>query len=205
MIIFKFATKNIIEMQRAVFLILFQLIFLSVGYAQQQVLVCDAATGFPLRDVETYADSAHIGKTTYLGIIHLPDSFRTATFRRKGFLSETLTREEVLSDTVFLYAAEHYLDEVIVMGKKTINGAELLKRMPKRDILEKATPGALGAFDFGKTIDFRYQRDKRHVKKNREIFKKLDELDDPDPIMRAYKATLLKQKTAQQQKNEREQ
>lgn len=49
----------------------------------QQVLVCDGATRFPLRDVETLADDKPVGKTDYLGHIVLPENFSTATFRQR--------------------------------------------------------------------------------------------------------------------------
>ncbi|GAB6983287.1 hypothetical protein JCM15908A_16620 [Prevotella dentasini JCM 15908] len=152
----------------------------------QQVLVCDGATRFPLRDVQTFIDNRLIGKTTYQGLIAIPDSFSTATFQRKGFLSEKLTREEVLRDTVFLYPAEHYLDEVIVYGRHIINGKKTLEKMPKRDILEEQPPHSMGEFDLGILLDKRFRRDKEHVEKLREIFRKMDG-DDDDPIMKAYR------------------
>ena len=79
-------------------------------------------------------------------------------------------------------------------GKHTVNGRELLKQMPKRDILEKAPKRALGEFDVGLMLDKRLRRDKEHVKKQREIFKKFDGINTEDPIMRAYNNTIAEQK-----------
>ena len=163
----------------------------------QKVLVCDGATRFPIRDV----DGKNVGLTTWQGIINLPDSFQTASFKKKGYTPEKLFRSEVLRDTVFLFPAEHYLDEVVVIGKQVINGRETLKKMPKRDILEDGPSGGLGGFDLGLILDKRYRRDRRHVRELREIFKKMDGLEDKeDPILKAYRQTQLELKADSIQK-----
>ena len=156
----------------------------------QKVLVCDGATRFPIRDVLVSADGKNVGLTTWQGIINLPDSFQTATFKKKGYAPEKLLRDEVLRDTVFLFPAEHYLDEVVVIGKQVVDGRELLKKMPKRDILEKKPAHSLLEFDVGLMLDKRLRRDRQHVEKLREVFKKMDGLDDKeDPILKAYRQT----------------
>lgn len=156
----------------------------------QKVLVCDGVTRFPIRDVLVSADGKNVGLTTWQGFINLPDSFQTATFKKKGYAPEKLMRDEVLRDTVFLFPAEHYLDEVVVTGKQVVDGRELLKKMPKRDILEKKPPHSLQEFDFGLMLDKRLRRDRQHVEKLREVFKKMDGLDDKeDPILKAYRLT----------------
>ena len=156
----------------------------------QKVLVCDGATRFPIRDVLVSADGKNVGLTTWQGIINLPDSFQTATFKKKGYAPEKLLRDEVLRDTVFLFPAEHYLDEVVVIGKQVVDGRELLKKMPKRDILEKKPAHSLLEFDVGLMLDKRLRRDRQHVEKLREVFKKMDGLEDKeDPILKAYRLT----------------
>ena len=156
----------------------------------QKVLVCDGATHFPIRDVLVSVDGKNVGLTTWEGYINLPDSFQTATFKKKGYAPEKLLRDEVLRDTVFLFPAEHYLDEVVVIGKQVVDGRELLKKMPKRDILEKKPAHSLQEFDFGLMLDKRLRRDRKHVEKLREVFKKMDGLDDKeDPILKAYRLT----------------
>ncbi|MCR5077609.1 MAG: hypothetical protein K6A82_06190 [Prevotella sp.] len=161
----------------------------------QQVLVCDAVSRFPIRDVAVTADGRPAGLTTWQGIVSLPDSFQLASFKKKGYAPEKLRRDEILRDTVFLFPAEHYLDEVVVVGKQTVDGAELLKKMPKRDILEEASPHAAGGFDLGLLLDKRLRRDKKHVRKLREIFKRMDGVaDDEDPILKAYRETLMEMK-----------
>ena len=170
----------------------------------QKVLVCDGATHFPIRDVLVSVDGKNVGLTTWQGIINLPDSFQTATFKKKGYAPEKLFRSEVLRDTVFLFPAEHYLDEVVVIGKQVIDGRELLKKMPKRDILEKKPAHSLLEFDVGLMLDKRLRRDRKHVEKLREVFKKMDGLEDKeDPILKAYRQTQLELKADSiQKKNE---
>lgn len=170
----------------------------------QKVLVCDGATRFPIRDVLVSVDGKNVGLTTWQGIINLPDSFQTATFKKKGYAPEKLFRSEVLRDTVFLFPAEHYLDEVVVIGKQVIDGRELLKKMPKRDILEKKPAHSLLEFDVGLMLDKRLRRDRKHVEKLREVFKKMDGLEDKeDPILKAYRQTQLELKADSiQKKNE---
>ena len=156
----------------------------------QKVLVCDGATRFPIRDVLVSADGKNVGLTTWQGFINLPDSFQTATFKKKGYAPEKLFRSEVLRDTVFLFPAEHYLDEVVVIGTQVVDGRELLKKMPKRDILEKKPAHSLLEFDVGLMLDKRLRRDRKHVEKLREVFKKMDGLEDKeDPILKAYRQT----------------
>ena len=170
----------------------------------QKVLVCDGATRFPIRDVLVGVDGKNVGLTTWQGIINLPDSFQIATFKKKGYAPEKLYRSEVLRDTVFLFPAEHYLDEVVVIGKQVVDGRELLKKMPKRDILEKKPAHSLLEFDVGLMLDKRLRRDRKHVEKLREVFKKMDGLEDKeDPILKAYRQTQLELKADSiQKKNE---
>ena len=194
-------------MQIRLFLFFLWLLLPLSSLQAQKVLVCDGATRFPIRDVLVSVDGKNVGLTTWQGIINLPDSFQTASFKKKGYAPEKLLRSEVLRDTVFLFPAEHYLNEVVVIGKQVVDGRELLKKMPKRDILEKRPSGGLGGFDLGLILDKRYRRDRRHVEKLREVFKKMDGLDDKeDPILKAYRQTQMELKADSiQKKNSRQQ
>ena len=193
-------------MQIRLFLFFLWLLLPLSSLQAQKVLICDGATHFPIRDVLVSVDGKNVGLTTWQGIINLPDSFQTASFKKKGYAPEKLFRSEVLRDTVFLFPAEHYLDEVVVIGKQVVDGRELLKKMPKRDILEKRPPSSLGEFDLGLMLDKRYRRDRRHVEQLREIFKKMDGLDEKeDPVLKAYRQTQLELKAdSLQQKNARQ-
>ena len=191
-------------MQIRLFLFFLCLLLPLSSLRAQKVLVCDGATRFPIRDVLVSVDGKNVGLTTWQGIINLPDSFQTASFKKKGYAPEKLFRSEVLRDTVFLFPAEHYLDEVVVIGKQVIDGRELLKKMPKRDILEKKPAHSLLEFDVGLMLDKRLRRDRKHVEKLREVFKKMDGLEDKeDPILKVYRQTQLELKADSiQKKNE---
>lgn len=191
-------------MQIRLFLFFLWLLLPLSSLQAQKVLICDGATHFPIRDVLVSVDGKNVGLTTWQGIINLPDSFQTASFKKKGYAPEKLFRSEVLRDTVFLFPAEHYLDEVVVIGKQVIDGRELLKKMPKRDILEKKPAHSLLEFDVGLMLDKRLRRDRKHVEKLREVFKKMDGLEDKeDPILKAYRQTQLELKADSiQKKNE---
>ena len=181
-----------IAIQIRLFLFFLWLLLPLSSLQAQKVLVCDGATRFPIRDVLVSVDGKNMGLTTWQGIINLPDSFQTATFKKKGYSPEKLFRSEVLRDTVFLFPAEHYLDEVVVVGKQMVDGRALLEKMPKRDILEKRPRAVLGGFDLGVMLDKRYRRDKRHVAQLREVFKKMDKIGEKeDPILKAYRETQM--------------
>ena len=191
-------------MQIRLFLFFLWLLLPLSSLQAQKVLVCDGATHFPIRDVLVSVDGKNVGLTTWQGIINLPDSLQTASFKKKGYAPEKLFRSEVLRDTVFLFPADHYLDEVVVIGKQVVDGRELLKKMPKRDILEKKPAHSLLEFDVGLMLDKRLRRDRKHVEKLREVFKKMDGLEDKeDPILKAYRQTQLELKADSiQKKNE---
>ena len=179
-------------MQRKVLLLFIFIIHLTIACAQQ-VQVCDGVTNLPIRDVLIAVNGKHFGKTDYRGIINLPVAYETATFSKVKYHTETLTQTEVQKDTVFLFPEKQSLGEVVVWGKHIVNGRELLKQMPKRDILDKAPKHDIREFDIGLMLDKRLRRDKEHVRKQREIFKTFDGINTEDPILRAYNETKAEQ------------
>ncbi len=178
--------QNTIVCPKIIFLrlSLLMLCAVSLNGKAQKILVCDAISSFPVRDVEVRVDGQLVGKTIYLGTITLPDTFKIVSFNTRGYLPESLKREEVLRDTVFLFPSEHSLNEVIVVGKRSLNADKLSRNMPKRDLQDYGYLDASGGgFDLATIFDKRLNRDREHVRQNREIFKKLD---GKDPIEQAY-------------------
>ena len=49
-------------------------------------------------------------------------------------------------------------------------------------------------------LDKRLRRDKEHVRKQREVFKKFDGINVGDPILRAYHETMAEQKRKKMEK-----
>ena len=162
---FTFAIVNQTSMQRKVLSLFIFIMHVTIVCAQQ-VQVCDGVSSLPIRDVLIAVNGKHFGKTDYRGII---------------------------KDTVFLFPEKQSLGEVVVWGKHTVNGRELLKQMPKRDILEAAPKHDIREFDIGLMLDKRLRRDKEHVKKQREILRKFDGINTEDPILRAYNETKAEQ------------
>lgn len=179
-------------MQRKVLSLFIFIMHVTIVCAQQ-VQVCDGVSSLPIRDVLIAVNGKHFGKTDYRGIINLPIAYETATFSKTKYHTETLTQTEVQKDTVFLFPEKQSLGEVVVWGKHTVNGRELLKQMPKRDILEAAPKHDIREFDIGLMLGKRLRRDKEHVKKQREIFRKFDGINTEDPILRAYNETKAEQ------------
>ena len=179
-------------MQRKVLSLFVFIMHVTIVYAQQ-VQVCDGVSSLPIRDVLIAVNGKHFGKTDYRGIINLPVAYETATFSKTKYHTEILTQTEVQKDTVFLFPEKQSLGEVVVWGKHTVNGRELLKQMPKRDILEAAPKHDIREFDIGLMLDKRLRRDKEHVKKQRGIFQKFDGINTEDPILRAYNETKAEQ------------
>lgn len=169
-------------------------LLLSLDTAPRTCLVCDLETRAPLRDVKVTVDSIPLGKTNYSGQIILPDSFKTAVFSKTGYHKETLLAEETRQDTVFLLPNSHRIDEITIWGKKRINMDEIRRNHPPADILRKERQ-SLSSFDFFSFFDFKGKKDKKQARKLREIFKRIDE--EEDPMEKAYKQSI-----AEKQKKE---
>ena len=158
------------------YLCFFISIIITVDVKAQQILVCDAISRFPVRDVEVCVDGQFIGKTIYLGTVTLPKQFKQASFKAKGYSSEKLTREEVLRDTVFLFPSKHSLNEVVVIGKHKLNIDSLSRNMSKKELYDYGyiKSSGVGSFDFATVLDRRLNRDREHVQQDKEIIKKLN-------------------------------
>ena len=108
-------TKNTLFNKVRIFtLILCLICSFSSEVNAQKILICDAVTRFPIKDVEVKADRILVGRTSYLGEIILPKTFNVVSFRSNGYLLETLYQNEVPRDTMFLYPSENTLNEVVV-------------------------------------------------------------------------------------------
>ena len=181
-------------MIRNIFLLAFWLSALSLH--AQQTLVCNGETRVPMRDVDVSVDSSFVGRTTWQGLITLPTDYHKATFRRKGFLTETLLRSEVVRDTVFLFPNVNSLDEVVVWGEKMLNAKELRSNIPYLDPSKKR-PTPILSFDLGDVLDKRKRHDIKTLKKTREVFRHMDEQEDP--IARAYYNTMAEMERQRRQ------
>jgi hypothetical protein len=157
----------------------------------RKFVVADMETRVPVRDAVVSTKSGYRDTTNYRGICYIPTKFDTLSVSHGKYLTERLTMKET-KDTTFLIPNSHQLSEVTVWGE---GGPSVSKGLTEqvRQIFRENTPNAGFGFDFAKILDGRYRRDMKHLRKTKEIFKKLDK-DDEDPIVRAYKEAMEEKK-----------
>ena len=83
---------------------------------QSQKVVIDAGTMRPLAGVRIITDDNHSITTKANGGFFISGSFRLVTFSRQGYISRSLTKEELM-DTVLLLPSSVELNEVVIIGK----------------------------------------------------------------------------------------
>lgn len=157
----------------------------------RKFVVADMETRVPVRDAVVSTKSGYRDTTNYRGICYIPTKFDTLSVSHGKYLTERLTMKET-KDTTFLIPNSHQLSEVTVWGE---GGPSVSKGLTEqvRQIFRENTPNAGFGFDFAKILDGRYRRDMKHLRKTKEIFKKLDK-DDEDLIVRAYKEAMEEKK-----------
>lgn len=191
-------------------MLLYLLLFVSLGLSAQEAkesqtvpqsetarpqlrkfVVADLETHVPVRGAIVSTKSGYRDTTNYRGICYIPTKFDTLSVSHGKYLTERLTMKET-KDTTFLIPNSHQLSEVTVWGE---GGPSVSKGLTEqvRQIFRENTPGGGLGFDFAKILDGRYRRDMKHLRKTKEIFKKLDK-DDEDPIVRAYKEAMEEKK-----------
>ena len=140
--------------------------------AQRKLAVLDFETGFPIEGVSVIVDSLEAKKTNGLGVVFIQEPFDSITFSHLKYGKEKLAREEI-TDTMYLFAKDFMLDEVVVVGLSP----ELLKqvRAKREEILSAPDHPSLLTFDLGKMLDKRGRRDRKHLKRARKIIKEWDE------------------------------
>lgn len=191
-------------------MLLYLLLFVSLGLSAQETkesqtvpqsetarpqlrkfVVADMETRVPVRDAVVSTKSGYRDTTNYRGICYIPTKFDTLSVSNPKYLTERLVMGEA-RDSTFLIPSSHQISEVTVWGE---GGPSVSKGLTEqvRQIFRENTPSAGFGFDFAKILDGRYRRDMKHLRKTKEIFKKLDK-DDEDPIVRAYKEAMEEKK-----------
>lgn len=161
------------EMLRYVLVLLSVTCCLSLE-AQRRVKVLDFETELPVTDVSVRVDSGTVLRTNYQGIVELPVPFDSVTFSHLQYYKEKLSQAEV-ADTMFLMPQHNVLPELVVTGispdllRALRRGAEQNRNMPRFSV---AFP--ILTFDFANMLDVRGRRDRRHLKRAREIMREYD-------------------------------
>ena len=174
----------------------------------RKFVVADMETRVPIRKAVVTTQDGFRDSTNYRGIVRIPKDFDTLRVYKAGYLATKLSMKEA-GDTTFLIPSGKSLREVTVWGKDGSNRAnENMAGGLLQAIREGAAeaPKGIAHFDFANMLDRRGRRDRKHLKKVKAAFEKMDQLDD-DPIVNAYmkdqEAKRLK-KEQQQAKDERD-
>ena len=138
--------------------------------AQRKIQVLDLETHLPVIGVNVRTDSVLVGKTDAQGFVVVKEPFREITFSHIEYAKEKLVWTE-LEDTMYLLPLRYTIGEVVVTGV----GPDLKRNMKKNHEAMLNQPIVSGlSFDFGKMLDKRYRRDRKHYKKAKELLREWD-------------------------------
>lgn len=174
----------------------------------RKLVVVDMETRVPIRKVVVTTKDGYRDSSNYRGIVRIPKDFDTLRVYKPGYLMTKLSLKEV-GDTTFLIPSCNSLREVTVWGKDGSNRANENMAGGLMEAIREgaaAAPKGIASFDFANMLDRRGRRDRKHLKKVKAAFDKMDRLDD-DPIVNAYlkdQETKRLKKEQQQAKNERD-
>lgn len=149
--------------------------------AQRRMIVVDAETKVPVRDVQVYTPEGMDTLTAWDGTFAVPDSFSHLTFRHPHFEQRYILSSELQGDTVWLLPVSNALGEVIIWGRRRFDErmANILKPSAEQALLDQlpqAVPAgpnvlALAGWLYEKTIGkilAKRSRSKKHQKAMRE-------------------------------------
>lgn len=150
--------------------------------AQKTCVIADAETHVPIRDALVHTDNGVWARTDYRGYFTIKYPFDSAEVSKKGYLSTTVYLE-TLPDSVFLLPEAHQLSTVEVWGKAN----ESINRMTERiqeEVAEQPEAVTGIGFDLLGLFDRRSRRDRKHLKKAKELLRQMD--GQGDPVIEEY-------------------
>ncbi len=184
------------------------LIMLAVApaLAQEQSLrkfvVADIETRVPIRGAIVFTGDGYRDTTNYRGVCYIPTAFDTLSVYRNGYLTERLLPKET-GDTTFVIPSGRRIDEVTVWGKDPSDRLmDNIERWIDRQNIGLPDPGEAAlsvGFDLGNMLDKRARRDRKHLRKVEESFRKMDEADK-DPIVVAYRREMERKRQEEEQR-----
>lgn len=155
--------------------VFFFIYFCATMQAQRVVVVCDMETHTPLRGVAVVTTEKYRDTTNYLGVCHLPVTYTEATFMRPNYIAYTI-KPENMADTILLLPAMNALSEVVVWGKDLRQNSVMSFSDAVKAAAASVPHYKTGAnFDAAMMFDRRLRRDKKHLKKAKEILKEWDD------------------------------
>lgn len=150
--------------------------------AQKTCVIADAETHVPLRDALVHTDNGVWARTDYRGYFTVKYPFDSAEVSKKGYV-KTRVYFESLPDSVFLLPEAEQLSTVEVWGTAT-EQVNAMENQIKEEVAEQPRAVTGIGFDLNGLFDRRARRDRKHLKKAKELGKEMDE--QADPIIDAY-------------------
>lgn len=130
-------------------LILLFAICSTAATAQRQVVVADAETGVPVRDVQIFINGDENRRTTsdYKGETAIPDTARSLTLCHPKYEKRIMNISE-LADTVRLLPNYNRLNEIVIKGRRPTISPDMMAGIKPAGQVAPASSGAAIWFDF---------------------------------------------------------
>lgn len=172
-------------MKRIILICLLNLQVSICGWAQKTCVIASAENHLPIREVLIHTNNNHWARTDYRGYFGMKYQFDSATVSKPGYIKTTIYLKN-LPDTVFLLPETKQIGEVTVWGKNQEHIEQMERDIQNKiDVIPHSSSGLSG--NFLGWMDKQGNRDRKHLKKAKEVFR---EMDKKDPIVSAYeKAT----------------
>lgn len=145
--------------------------------AQKTCVIADAETHVPIRDALVHTDNGVWARTDYRGYFTIKYPFDSAEVSKKGYVSTTIYLEN-LPDSVFLLPEAQQLTTVEVWGKANESINHMADQIQEEVAEQPRAVTGIG-FDLGGLFDQRARRDRKHLKKAKELMRQMDEQGDP--------------------------
>jgi len=167
--------KRILFIWMAIFATTMQL------WAQKTCVIASAEDHVPIREALIHTNNNHWARTDYRGYWTMRYQFDSATVSKPGYIKATIRYKE-LPDTVFLLPEAKQIGEVTVWGKNQEHVEKMEEQIQKDVNSIPSSPGGINFNAFG-WMDKQGNRDRKHKRQAKEVFKKMDY---KDPIVSAY-------------------
>lgn len=145
--------------------------------AQKTCVIADAETHVPIRDALVHTDNGVWARTDYRGYFTIKYPFDSAEVSKKGYVSTTIYLEN-LPDSVFLLPEAQQLTTVEVWGKANESINHMADQIQEEVAEQPRAVTGIG-FDLLGLFDRRSRRDRKHLKKAKELMRQMDEQGDP--------------------------
>ncbi len=160
------------------------LLLTSAGMAQRRMVVINAESKVPVRDVKVSADNGYAALTTWDGLFTVPDSFIRMDFVHPDFERRYVLNSELKGDTIFLIPNINALREVVIYGHRRFDERMRAMFQPSEeqkllDQLPKSIPSGFNPLAFAAWIyDLTLRKKVDRKKALKEVRRKEAELEE---------------------------